>query len=193
MKRTMAAIGVAVVMAGVTMSVQAQGVAQPSGPTMDQTKAWLESDGRELLRVDRLQTDQFHFAFVAGTDAVETLTLNDCILYWRTVAQSHVTVRSQTGRPTTRTYDVQVPLEDVRGVQVVPDALLNDVPVYKVQLSIQNHPGGVSSTFSINSGNPVLIRSASLPVQTPEDGQRIANAISHAAALCGVELGGGVF
>lgn len=186
MKRMMAAIGVAVVIAGAAVSAK-------GGPTMDETKAWLESEGRELLRANRLQTDLSRFAVIAGTDTVETLTLDNCTLYWRTAVQSQVTVRSQAGPTTTRTYDVVVFLRDLGSVQVTPDTLLTDAPVYKVQFAIRNPFEGSSSTSSVNNGNPALIRSTGLPVQTPEDGQRIANAVTHAAALCGVALGGRVF
>jgi hypothetical protein len=114
-------------------------------------------------------------------------------LYRRAVVQFPATVGSQVARPTKHTYDFVIHLQELRSVQVVPNTLLNNATMYKVQLTMRHHPWGGWSTFAENSGNPVLIRSAGLPVQTPEDGQRIANALTHAAALCGAEPGSGVF
>lgn len=83
MKRMMmTAVGVMVMIAG---SLQAQGVAQSSGPTMEQTQAWLEGEGRELMAANRMQTDQVHFGLTVGTDRVESFSLASCTLMWRVV------------------------------------------------------------------------------------------------------------
>ena len=88
---------------------------------------------------------------------------------------------------TTTTHDYVVVLSELRfgGASVVgPDTFFTDNPVYAVRLNIAD-PQFTMSTRSDNYGNPELIWAAGLPVQTAEDGQRIANAITHAATLCG--------
>lgn len=179
------ALAVGVVL--MSASVHAQ-----SRPTMEQTKDWLEWDGRELMRAERAQAGWAQRG--TRTDAVETLMLDKCNLSWRMVATSGL---SETGapEPVKDTHNVWVPLGDLDSVQVTADFLLTGGPGYRVQLAIRNPLDGATATHSVNGENPRLIRYTGLPVQTPEDGQRVANAITHAADLCGVALGadGSVF
>ena len=191
MFRTIAVLAIAACLSSTTATAQ-----PAAGPTMDATKAWLESDGREMMRANRLQTDHVHFAVTAGTDEVESIALNECTLLWRTVRSYQITTTSRAGSSQVsplhrQTLDFAVVLRDlsVGSISVEPDTFETDAAVYAVRLVIRQQLGA-SSTRSIDSGNQEAIRAASLPVQTAEDGQRIANAIKRATVLCGVATSG---
>ncbi len=184
----------ALLVAGLLPVLHAQAPPPPTdvGPTMEQTRTWLETDGRDLMRANRLQGDRLHRTITASEEHVETITLAECTLFWRTVRTGHITIvtaaGSQVGPATTRTTDVKLVLADlsVGSISVEPDTLLTDAPVYAVRLVLRGQQVGASSTSSTDAGNPKGIRAASVPVQTAEDGQRIANALKRATVLCGV-------
>jgi hypothetical protein len=145
---------------------------------MEQTKAWLESEGIDLMRADRREGS------VIRREAVDRLTLDHCTLLWG--GASWAIGREQSAG---RSYQVLVPLADVRSAQVSVDSLLSEPPVYSVRLSIGQHLDWLEAWRSLNHGNPTYgITVASLPAQTAEDAARIANAVTHAANLCSVDL-----
>jgi hypothetical protein len=141
---------------------------------MEETTAWLESEGHDLMRADRLQNNQVRLTSSASPRGVELITLANCVLY----------VRMADLVWPERTYDLAVVLRELRpgGVRVEPDTLPSGYPVYTVRLYIAN-PNAMSTIYA--NGKVRAIRVAGLPVQGAEDGQRIANAITHAATLCG--------
>ncbi len=162
---------------------------QQTGPTMEETAAWLASDGKDLMRGVRLQDDKVHLSIYHAEEQVDSISLTSCTLIWRTIATSHTTTFSrgrQDGPTTTRTTDVTLSLRDITvgSVNVESDTLLTDKPMAVVRLAPRQSTESTSFT-SIDFGNPVGIRFATLPVQGPEDAQRVANAIKHAITLCG--------
>jgi hypothetical protein len=170
--------------------------AQPApGPTMDETKAWLESDGKDLMHANRLQGDRQRLIVLAAEEHIDTITLTDCVLTWRMVRSRHTTTAavggSRVSPTTTHTVDVNLVLRELSlgGITADSDSLLTDKPIAVVRFLLRQ-PREATSTLTTDAGNPVTIKAASLPVQSPEDAQRIVNAIRHAATLCGVAAGG---
>jgi len=173
--------------AGLWTGVAAQ---SPAGPTMEETRAWLESDGRDLMRVSRLQTDPIRLILSTSEERVDTMTLNACTLSWRLVRMASSSGRGRVTPTTTITTDVILMLQDVGGVTVEPDTFQTDTPVAKIRFAIRQP---TLSTQSINNDNPAVIKAASLPAQTTDDGQRIANAVKRAMVLCVGAPATGVF
>jgi|SRR6185436_2589233 len=171
--------------------------AVPPGPTMEETKTWLESEGRALMRARGIQQDRPRLRVSTGEEHVDTLTLTDCRLTWhalRTIETITVTARGSVTTGAANWTDVRLDLQDLNpsssGVQ--PETLFTDAPIYAVRLVIRD-PRTATSTASIDNGNPQVLPAVIVRAQTAEDGQRIANAIKRAAVLCGATTGGTVF
>jgi len=161
-----------------------------SGPTMDETKAWLESEGRELMRTIHVKENEAHFVLSTNATEVERMSLNDCTLLWREVQVSQVcgptAVGFTAGRPSTRTTEVFLILSEVNAgsVTVQSDTVSGEELVYSVRLAIRKPDEARSYSLDnrVNRGNPTPIRTARVLVQTREDGQRVVNAMRHAIA-----------
>jgi hypothetical protein len=158
------------------------------GPSIDETKSWLEAEGLALMHSFRLsRSDQRHVTASTET-SVRDLLLIDCTLSW-TQVQTIGIVSSRYGGPKppaqTRTITWRVFLDEVSAgsASVQQDAVAGDAPSHSIVIPIRA-PSTARSTLQKNDGAPFVIRTASVPVQTPGDGQRVANAINHAARLC---------
>lgn len=162
------------------------GQQQQAGPTMEETKAWLETEGRDLMRTRAIHLDSIHAMLFVRDEQIETIILDNCVVSWRVTRQTTTNVGGQQDRAKTDTVDVVVALRDlsIGSITVEPDTLLTDTPVFAVRLVVRQTPDA-ASTSSVNSGNPVALKFATLPAGTAGDGQRIANAIKRATALCG--------
>jgi hypothetical protein len=141
------------------------------------------------MRSLRMSTNDRLLLISTTTSAVDTISLTDCTLTWREIEYSKTSRPASGGRvdgpTTTRTEDVILLLREVNpaGITVQPETVNTDHPAYAVRIPIRK-PEQATSTRAVDSLDVSIIRAASLPVQTAEDGERIANAVKHAAKLC---------
>src|SRR5688572_16835204 len=161
----------------------------PPGPTMDDTRQWLETEGRELMRSLKLEKNPGQTSFRTIRSEIDTISLTDCTLSWREVETSQTTAATRAGMvqrpPTTKTVDVTLVLAETNAgaIGVQSSTLNTEDPVYEVRLPIRD-PARATSMMLTNSLDTAVLRAGSLPVQTAEDGQRVANAVKRAAQLC---------
>ena len=162
------------------------------GPTMAETKAWLESDGVAFMS-GATELIQFPGSSILTvmTKEEQNLKLENCSLTW----VGHITTKTTVpGKPdeidnSVTTYEMPMKDVDVAGVQVVPRGPANDPSGFNVNVPIRAALGPTITYKSSRDNEPKKQAGAGFEVRTEADGGRIAAAIKRAAILCGAPKG----
>ncbi len=106
--------------------VTGEATAQQTGPSMDETKTWLESEGLDLMRARRVKSDNGTFTEVE--DTIDSITLHNCVLSWRMTELIAVTVKGSAIRPSISTVDAAITLSEIGAgsIAVAPDSTFSD-------------------------------------------------------------------
>jgi hypothetical protein len=157
-------------------------------PTLEATKAWLESDGQRLMR--NSGKTRFTRRGVANliSHTAKDVRLEGCVLSF--VEDTETTTRSGEGDSTTRSSSVvRIPLKDLDTGEIVPalDRLwTRHFPGLKIHAVHVATRASVGATIMIETGNVQRTwRDARIPVRNLEDGELVARAVRRGARLCG--------
>src|ERR1700752_3849722 len=117
--------GLALFLACLTTNAYA---AQQAGPTMDETRAWLASEGRDLMHVAASHLDTARNIKVQRRDSVDRIALDNCVLTWTMIRQTTISVGGQPSEDRTYTIDVTIAMKGLiaSGLTVEPDTLFAD-------------------------------------------------------------------
>lgn len=180
-----------VILCGAAVYAGAQQRGATSGPTMAETKAWIETEMPPLLGGYRVHTSD-----VAGIHAKQQtwssysrVALADCVLTWSSV-DTLITytegLRTDTVAMPSKT---RVPLRqiDLATVKAGWYKLIIDSPVPQVEFYSSASTGKVVEYTDPRDGTWKKDTGASLYVRDEEDAKRVAKAVSRAAELCGAK------
>jgi hypothetical protein len=159
----------------------------PSGPSLKETADWISTDFPSLARyVDVTEPTSGRYRFRTETvKAIEKATLVDCRLSWTLTGEIRI------GKDTKGLTAVEtIPLADVdmNGFEVKEAYLASGntrtQPVFQVTVRTRRD-AGETILVSINGGANQFSASENIPAISREAGDRITNALRHAAKLCG--------
>jgi hypothetical protein len=141
----------------------ATGPQNSEGPSIAETKAWIESEGPAIMTSTEISR--------AGIikSSVTALKLDDCVLSWN--ASNNLTAR--------------IPLKDVDtgGLLVDSSTFMGSDPVFSMRITTRASVGRTMTGWEY--GRSALVDSLREHVRNREDGERLKKAIIHAAILCG--------
>lgn len=155
-----------------------------SGPTLSQTKQWLEEEAMMFLHASgSLQIGQS----VRSTNGWMTtdLRLTECKLKWKQHSWFDMSGRGPTSRDSSA-YWSEVPLKDleVRSVRVEDQKVVTAEPVQFIIVPTRQAVGETIKTWR-DGKQPSSSGVANMFASSRENGQRVVNAIRRAAILCG--------
>lgn len=168
--------------------VASQAVTQgDGGPTMQETKAWLERDATPMLFALEMRLDRSSAILSGFTHHPHDVTLSDCTLRW--VSTDSMFVKSSVGS-TEKVFEntdvvplAKVDLNSVRPAELGAD-ISRDEPVQYVRIRANASQGRALQQISA-AGVASDAEEVWLYVRNLEYGERIAAAIRRAALLCG--------
>jgi hypothetical protein len=160
------------------------------GPTLADTKAWLESDGAAMLHSYRRRDDRRFSMIEVTTDDASDVQLTDCVLSWK-----HTTNFKILGAPpgvkngflSSAVYRVPLKDVDVAGVLVQSDSSRRDKPVSVVEIKTRAGAGATIAVEPVGKSAKKTepARAVQIHVLNHDDGERVMKAVRRAAALCG--------
>ncbi len=153
-------MGAAVLIVG--LSVQAVGAESnrpTNGPSLAETKAWLESDGVALMQTTKvLRTDHSTgVTWVAWSGVrVSNLTLSGCgLTYLHEIELRRVSATGETETEVEHSRLISVPLRDldVDSILVRGDSALTDEPTAEVQLRLSAGATYTMTSYGVGRGS----------------------------------------
>jgi hypothetical protein len=135
------------------------------GPTLAETKHWIESEGPSIMR----STEVSRVGVIESSVRDLLLDADQCVLSWTT----------------NNNLKARIPLKDVDtgGFLVESNTFLDSAPTFSLRIKTRASVGATMQGWY--RGRQQLVDVLSANVKTQNDGERLANAIRRAAVLCG--------
>jgi hypothetical protein len=138
-----------------------------------------------MMHAKHIENDRQLLMLTTIDERVEKLSLTDCVLKMdRSSLQVINTYHGgrKDSKEFPRSSSVSVPLKDldVSSIKVDEDKFMTDEPASEVFMRTREAAG---ATITSTTGHPA--KALGIDVDSKQDGERIANAIRHAATLCG--------
>lgn len=159
----------------------------PPGPTMAETKAWLESEALPMVGGSEITQDRSG-TVTRMSDKLANLSVQDCRLAFDMDTMFSIGSASYQRPPVTGTYHIIVPLKDldIAGVKTAAaaPAARGDVTYPRLRIKTRAAAGKTIKTTGGSKGEEAS-DGISFFVRNDDDGERVAKAIRRAAILCG--------
>ena len=157
------------------------------GPTLSETKLWLETEGLPLLYAFSSHLDKQYLIGSSFLHRVSKITIDTCLLSF--VTADTVIVNSQISKNTTTyewTYGIPLRDLDLGALTVGDDRIegLMDEAEQFVRIKTRAAVGPTIHTKA-KDGTRSVQSEARLFVHNREDGERVAKAIARAGKFCG--------
>jgi hypothetical protein len=155
------------------------------GPTMAETKSWLETEAPTFLRTGGTKLDKRYGILTVEHHGATDVRLDSCALSW--TSWSTFELKSQLGDKTdSSSRRTAVPLKDLdlNGFTVLTDSLLTSAKQF-VHMRTRAAVGKTITTSDNNGAPRNNEEIANLYVTGPDEAARIITAIKRGAILCG--------
>ena len=157
----------------------------PPGPSMEETKAWLETEALPLLGGDTATYDRI-IGRSTDSSRISDLTLDACTLKW-VDATSFTMGSGQISRSGRAVHHIAVPLKDldIAGTKTVTDA--DSIPPTAHAVLVTRASAGKTIKSTDDKGVEQLRDGIGIKVKTAADADRVVKAVQRAATLCGAK------
>jgi hypothetical protein len=181
------------------ISAQQVATGEDAGPTMKETKAWLENDMANLARdffVERISGSDVRWT---NTYLVQLVSFAKCKLTY--VDHSEAFRSGNTSGPVVGDLNVTVPMADINAQSITvdeapkPSYSTYNKQAFVVRFELRSNAASAIAVSDAGSSPdfvdvalhrlPRLVRSASFHVSSAQAGERVRKALTRAAALCG--------
>ena len=153
------------------------------GPSMAETKRWLETEAPAMLGAFESQLGDLILS--TSDHSVANLALENCVLSWTSITKTKIKVQTREKNLDSK-YTYRFPLRylDLGGVRVDQIQFMSDKPADVIRLPARSVAG--ATIISVDSaGKESREKAAMLYVRSRDEGQRVVKAIRRAAQLCG--------